>query len=86
MSGISNVSTPKGATTEVEPPQLIQVSNCRPRCGKCGGPVNAIYARCGRGGLRWSKIGYACLFCGQPFVDKKLIRAIGSVEGYADFT
>jgi len=74
---MSDVSTPKGLATDSAIPQLIRYGKCHPRCGKCSAPVNAIYARSGRGGLRWSKVGYVCLYCSQPFIDKKLIGLIG---------
>jgi len=66
-------SEPPSASTPADPPKLIQYPGSPPRCGKCGAPVNVIYARKGAGGTHWCKVGHVCLYCSQPFVDKHLV-------------
>jgi len=61
------------ASTPTDPLKLIQYPGSPPRCGKCGAPVNVIYARKGAGGTHWCKVGHLCLYCGQPFIDKQLV-------------
>jgi hypothetical protein len=72
----SEVSTPKEVATNPYLPHIFRAGG-RPQCGTCYIPLNAVYVRSGHGGLHWSKIGYVCLRCGQPFIDKKLIDSIG---------
>lgn len=60
-------------STPTDSPKLIQYPGSPPRCGKCGAPVNAIYARKGAGGTHWCKVGHLCLYCTQAYIDKQLV-------------